>query len=102
MHNYRILQRFNPVVRLALKHIPFTKEAYMGNECGTGYCPLGVALVLSGGNDLSCSKPTAGFVAREMSRIGLITANEEYSVEQEAEDFIWNYSAGNHIWKRYL
>lgn len=104
---YRILTRFSPAVRAALKAVRFTNPSLGGNVCGTGYCPLGMALVLSGyrdpdGYDDLFRMPNENGIAQIMVELGLAPEAERYTVKKEAEDFVKNYSDSNNNWKRAL
>lgn len=110
MNKYRILKRFPEIVRVALKHIPFTvptKNLSYSDElvCGTGRCPLAVGLLLSGykpsGEEAEeFQLPDEGLISDAMKSLGLAQPGE--NVFREASDFIAAYAESNHMWKRAL
>lgn len=110
LNAYRILRRFPLIVQLALLYIPFVVDkSGGGKECGTGECPLAVALLLAGfkptpgtSRFATVQKPIGTDVAQIMLKLGLIYASELDKVATEAMDFIGAYSRSNHMWKRAL
>lgn len=97
-----VFRYFPKLIRLAVKSIPFDRPSGGGNECGTGACPLAVAVILSGAGShlVDTYKPDSSQLATAMVLGGLIRPRDYPDFEKCASLFINNYSVENDWQKR--